>query len=50
MGESEQMESNHRHAAYKAAALPLSYVPVFIGCQVVTPGNHEGGKNMKCFW
>lgn len=27
--QSEQMESDHRHAGYKPAALPLSYVP---GC------------------
>ena len=26
--QSEQMESDHRHAGYKPAALPLSYVPV----------------------
>lgn len=25
---SEQMDLNHRHAGYKPAALPLSYVPV----------------------
>jgi hypothetical protein len=25
--QSEQMESDHRHAGYKPAALPLSYVP-----------------------
>lgn len=25
--QSEQMESDHRHARYKPAALPLSYVP-----------------------
>ena len=38
---SEQMESDHRHAGYKPAALPLSYVP---GCpDLSTTRDQDGG-------
>lgn len=38
MEKSEQMESDHRHAGYKPAALPLSYVPLQGGrpCQSIS--------------
>ncbi len=39
--QSEQMESDHRHAGYKPAALPLSYVP---GCpDLSTTRDQDGG-------
>ena len=38
---SEQMDSDHRHAGYKPAALPLSYVP---GCpDLSTTRDQDGG-------
>lgn len=32
---SEQVDLNHRHAGYKPAALPLSYVPVCFSDQAL---------------